>query len=68
VPVRVDDQLDHDMPFERLEAGLAPLWSPAQGLRGWLRASPVLEVTPPGADKQPICEVTITDSVWAWPQ
>lgn len=66
--VRVDDQQDSFIPFERLEAGLPPLWSPAQGLRGWLRASPVLGATPAGADKQPICEVTITDSIWAWPQ
>jgi len=66
--VRVDDRLDSGIPFDRLEAGLPPLWSPAQSVRGWVRASPVLEATPPGADKEPICEVTITDSVWAWPQ
>jgi hypothetical protein len=68
VLVRVDDRLESDGNFERLEAGLPPLWSPAQGLREWLRASAVLDATPPGADKQPICEVTIADSVWAWPQ
>jgi hypothetical protein len=28
---------------------------------------PVLEMTPPGGDKQPICEATILDSVWSWP-
>ena len=66
--VRVDDRLPSDMPLDRLEAGLPPLWSPAQGLRGWLRESSVLEATPAGANKDPICEVTITDSVWAWPQ
>jgi hypothetical protein len=68
VLVRVDDRLSNDRPFERLEVGLPPLWSPAQSLRAWWRASPVLEATPPGANKQPICELTIDDSVWAWPQ
>jgi hypothetical protein len=68
VLVRVDDGLSSDSPFERLEAGLPPLWSPAQSLRGWWRASPVLGATPPGANKQPICELTIDHSVWAWPQ
>ena len=68
VLVRVDDRLSSDSPNERLEAGLPPLWSPAQSLREWWRASPVLEATPPGANKQPICEITIDDSVWAWPQ
>jgi hypothetical protein len=66
--VRVDDRLTSDVPLERLEAGLPPLWSPAQGLRGRLREASVLEDTPAGANKDPICEVTITDSVWAWPQ
>jgi hypothetical protein len=66
--VRVDDRLDSDIAFDRLEAGLPPLWSPAQGLRAWWHTSPVLEVTPAGADKSPICEVTITDSFWSWPQ
>jgi len=66
--VRVDDRLDSGIAFDRLEGGLPPLWSPAQSVRGRLRASPVLEATPSGADKEPVCEVTITDSVWAWPQ
>jgi hypothetical protein len=68
VLVRVDDRLNSDTAFDRLEAGLPPLWSPAQGLRDWWRASSVLEATPPGANKSPICELTIDDSVWAWPQ
>lgn len=66
--VRVDDRLPSDMPLDRLEAGLPPLWSPAQGLRARRREVPVLDATPAGANKDPICEVTITDSVWAWPQ
>jgi hypothetical protein len=67
VLMRVAERRGCDTPIARLESGLPPLWEPAQTIRLWNREVPVLEATPPGSDKQPICEATILDSVWAWP-
>jgi hypothetical protein len=67
VLMRVGEQRRSDTALARLESGLPPLWEPAQGIRLWWREVPVLDATPPGGDKQPICEATILDSVWSWP-
>jgi hypothetical protein len=65
--MRVGERRRSDTALARLESGLPPLWEPAQTVRFWWREAPVLEATPPGSDKQPICEATILDSVWSWP-
>jgi hypothetical protein len=65
--MRVDDRRGSDTSLDRLEEGLPPLWAPAQALRSWLHEGPVLKATPAGANKQPICEATIIDSMWSWP-
>ncbi len=67
VLMRVDDRHGSDTACARLESGWPPLWAPMQGLRSWVREGPVLAVTPAGANKQPICEMTILDSAWSWP-
>jgi hypothetical protein len=65
--MRVDEARGSDRARARLEDGLPPLWEPAQGIRSRRREAPVLETTPAGADKAPICEGTILDSTWSWP-
>lgn len=65
--MRVDEARGSDTAVARLEDGLPPLWEPAQGIRSRWREVPVLDVTPAGADKAPICEGTILDSAWSWP-